>query len=243
MSVKFDFHTHTRYSDGKLGHIQIVEAAEAKGLGAIAFADHGPDLKVGVPREKLPQMLQDIQLAREDADIPVFASIEANILDVRGTIDVENKFIKRLDFLAIAIHNLETVGQIPVDIHDLEKVDRIKVAQEYLARATKAIERQRVDVFFHPFYFGIDLLLDIPYEDIEEFVRLAATRNVAMELNTKYKVPNDDFLRLCLREGVKLSVGSDAHKLAEVGRVGWALSALRKVGAKREDLMLDSVLK
>jgi len=243
MPVKFDLHTHTRYSDGKLSHVEIVEAAEAMGLQAVAFADHGPELKMGVPREKLPSMLRDMEIAREDADIPVLSSIEANILDSSGTIDIEGEFVKKLDFLAVAIHNLERVVRVPVGVGRLKKADRIKVAQEYLERATKAMERQKVDIFFHPFYFGIDLLLVIPFEDIKEFVRLAAAQNVAMELNVKYKVPNDDFLRLCLREGVKLSIGSDAHRLPEVGKVDWAISALRRVGAKQEDLVLNSVLR
>jgi putative hydrolase len=48
---------------------------------------------------------------------------------------------------------------------------------------------------------------------------------------------------LCLKKGVKLSVGSDAHRLAEVGRIDWALSTLKRVGAKREDLIFDSILR
>jgi histidinol phosphatase-like PHP family hydrolase len=85
----------------------------------------------------------------------------------------------------------------------------------------------------------------LPYltqEDIEDFVKLAAGRGTAMEVNVKYRAPSEDFLQLCLREGVKLSVGSDAHHPADVGKVGWALSALNKVGAKREDLILEKFL-
>jgi len=230
MAVKFDFHTHTRYSDGACSHAEIAEAAEARGLQAIAFTDHGPELSVGVQREKMSQMLQDIKIAREDADIPLLASIEANVMNGYGILDVEGDFIKKLDFLSIGIH-------------DIEKVDFGDNAHEYLLRATKAIERQRVDVFLHPFYFNVDLLPRLSKKEIEDFVDLAAARNVAMEINAKYKVPGDEFIKLCLKKGVKFSIGSDAHRLAEVGRIDWALSTLKRVGAKREDLVLDSFVR
>ncbi len=230
MQIKFDFHTHTRYSDGKCGHIEIVEAAEASGLKAIAFTDHGPGLPIGIAEEKLPQMLRDIDIAREDAGIPVLAGIEANVVDGGGSIDVDEKFIRKLDLLAVGIHHLGAS-------------DPIEMAQEYLARAIRAVERHEIAVFCHPFYFDVDLLQNLTSEEIEGFLRLAADNNVAMELNNKYKVPNDNFLRLCLREGVKLSLGSDAHRLSEVGNISWSLSALKRVGAKREDLVLDSFLR
>ncbi len=230
MPIKFDFHTHTRYSDGECSHFEIAEAAEAKGLEAIAFTDHGPDLSVGVSREKLDQMLQDIRLARQDAKIPLLAGIEANITNRYGVLDVDETFIRKLDLLSVGIHDIETAGGTDL-VH------------EYLARATKAIERQKIDVFSHPFYFDKNLLSGLSCDDIEEFIDLAAARNVAMEINAKYKVPDDSFLRLCLKKGVKLSVGSDAHRIAEVGRTDWAFSTLKRIGAKREDLVFDSIVR
>ncbi len=230
MSIKFDLHMHTIYSDGASGHIDMAEIAEARGMEAIAFTDHGPELVIGIARGKIPQMLQDIEIARQDANIQVLAGLEANVVDGWGGIDIEDEVINKLDFVMMAIHDLGTT-------------DRIEIAQEYLARATKAIEIHKVDVFSHPFYFFGDLMPELSHEDVREFVKLAAARNVAMEINVKYKVPGKDFLKLCFKEGVKLSIGSDAHKPAEVGKIDWALSALRYVGAKREDLILDSVLK
>ncbi len=231
MLAKFDFHLHTSYSDGTSAPPAMVEAAEARGMEAIAFTDHGPELIVGIPREKLGLMLQDIELAREDAGIPVLAGIEANVVDEGGRIDVEDDLAKRLDFLTLAIHHLRGTN------------DRLEMARDYLMRATRAIERWEADVFVHPFFLHHDLLPHISLEEIEDFLRLAAARGVAMEVNMKYKAPGDEFFAICLREGVKLSIGSDAHTPAEAGRIDWALAVLRRVGAKREDMILDAFLK
>ncbi len=229
MTAKFDFHIHTRYSDGACSHLEIAEAAQAKGLEAIAYTDHGPQLSVGILREKLDQMLQDVSLARTDSDLPVFASIEANVINEGGDLDVSEGLIKRLDFLTAGIHVIETPSCVDTP-------------HEYLARAIKSIERNKIDVLSHPFFFNSDLLSGLSRQEIEDFADLAASRGVAMEVSAKYKVPGDSFLKLCLKKGVKLSIGSDAHRLNEVGRIDWALSALSRVGAKREDLILDDVI-
>lgn len=231
MLPKFDFHLHTSYSDGTSAPPAMVEAAEARGMEAVAFTDHGPELSVGTPREKLDFMLQDIELAREDAGIPVLAGIEANVVDEGGRIDVGDDLAEKLDFLALAIHYLRGAN------------DRLEMARDYLMRATRAIERREADVFAHPFFLHHDLLPHLSREEIEDFLRLAAARGVAMEVNMKYKAPGDEFFALCLREGVKLSVGSDAHATADVGRIDWALGVLKRIGAGREDLILDRFLR
>lgn len=206
MPAKFDFHMHTMYSDGVGTAAAMVEMAEARGLEAVALTDHGPELSVGTPWEKLTPMLQDIGLAQEDAGIPVLAGIEANVVDEGGTIDVDDEFIGKLDILVIGVHKLEKAG------------NPVESARDYLERATHAIERHKIDVLAHPFYFHHDLAAHLLPEDLENFVKLAAGRGAAMEVNMKYRVPNEEFLRLCLREGVKLSIGTDAHTTGEVGR-------------------------
>lgn len=231
MPAKFDFHTHTLYSDGASTAAAMVEAAEARGLEAVAITDHGHESSVGVPREKFAPMLQDIELAREDAGIPVLAGIEANVVDEWGTIDSNDESVRKLDILLAGIHRLGRAR------------DPTELAREYLMRATNVIEHHKFDVFAHPFYFHQYLAPYLLPEDLEDFVKLAAGHEVAIEINIKYRTPDEEFLRLCLREGVKLSIGTDAHTTGEVGRVDWALGVLRRIGAKREDLILDRFLR
>lgn len=232
MLAEFDFHTHTSYSDGEGEAIAVVELAEARGLEAVAITDHGPEHEYGVPLRKIASLLRDIELAGRSAGIKVLKGMEANVVDRSGNIDLSEELTGKLDLLLVGIHGLKGFAGNQADL-----------AMAYLETATNVIMRQRVDVFAHPFYFNGYLVPYIPPEEIERFIMLAAERGVAMELNLKYRVPERDFLEPCMREGVKFSIGTDAHSVTEVGKIDWMLSMLRRLGAKRDDLILDRFLK
>jgi len=233
MLPKFDFHIHTSYSsDGEGTVASIVEAAETRELAAIAITDHGPELSVGISPEKIIPMLQDIELARKDARIPVFIGMEANIIGMDGQIDLEGWVVEKLDVVVVGLHKLDSSGHQPEEL-----------VREYLNAVMNVMERQRVDILAHPFHFHSYLAPHLSPDEIDQFAKLAAERGVAVELNSKYRVPDENLLRACLREGVKLSIGTDAHTVAEVGRVDWPMTMLRRVGARQEDMILDRFLR
>jgi len=232
MLPKFDFHVHTIYSDGESAAAAMIEAAEARGLMAAAITDHGPELSVGISPHKIIPMLQDIAAAREDAEIPVLAGIEANVVDADGTIDIDEKLIDRFDIIIMGIHKLRIFSHEPSEL-----------ARAYFHAIMKAMEHRRVDVLAHPFQLHRYLAPYLLREDIAAFSELAAKKGLAIELNSKYRVPDQGLLEACLREGVKLSIGTDAHTVAEVGMVDWPMAMLRRVGASQEDLILDRFLR
>jgi predicted metal-dependent phosphoesterase TrpH len=55
-----DLHTHTYYSDGTLGPMQLVELAKERGLDAIALTDH--DTTAGLPEARKAAALAGIEL-------------------------------------------------------------------------------------------------------------------------------------------------------------------------------------
>jgi len=231
MLPKFDFHIHTIYSDGTRPPKAMVEAAEARGLEAVAITDHGPELSVGISPAKIAPMLRDVEAAKEDAGILVLTGMEANIIDLSGAIDLNDGVIDKLDILVAGLHRLSSFGRDP------EALARI-----YLETVTNAMKRGQIDVLAHPFQFHGDLASHLSPRDIREFARTAAQNEVAIELNAKYHVPDRQLLLTCAEEGVKFSVGTDAHTPPEVGDVGWQEAMLRRIGAKREDLILGRFL-
>jgi putative hydrolase len=230
MQANFDFHVHSLYSDGTGSPAIMAEAAEARGLHGVAITDHGPELSVGIKRERITQAIEEMRSAKEEAGIPLLVGFEANVVNQNGDLDIEESITRQLDILVVGVHYLGKV------------FGPREMAREYLRRATEALVKNRCDVLAHPFFLHRSLTPYLHREDIEDFVELAAGRGVAMEVNEKYRAPEVDFLQLCLRKGVKLSVGSDAHTPAEVGRLDWTLSALKKAGAGQEDFVLKKFL-
>lgn len=231
MIPKFDFHVHTHYSDGTSEPVKMVEAATARGLKGIAITDHGPELSVGISPTKIGQMMNDVEIVKKDADIPVLLGIEANIIGLDGGIDIDEEALDRLELVVGGLHNLASPARVSEAI-----------AKDYLETVMNTIKLQKIDVLAHPFWFHEDLSKYISQEDMEDFAKLAMEKGVAIELNTKYHSPSREVLTTCLREGVKLSLGTDAHTPREVGDLTWQMNIIKKVGAKKEDLVLEEFL-
>ena len=157
--------------------------------------------------------------------------MEANVVNADGAIDLDDEVIKKLDILVIGLH---TLGGAPT---------QEELAKNYFLAIMGAMRRQRADVVAHPFRLHSYLAPYLPPEEISEFVKLAAEKGIAIEINSKYRVPDEELLRACLREGVKLSIGTDAHTAAEVGMVDWQMTMLKRIGANENDLILDKFLR
>ena len=230
MPARFDFHTHTSFTDGSGSVAAMVEAAEARGLEAVAITDHGPELSVGINPAKIAPMLEDIRNAREEAQIPVLAGMEVNIL-AGGRMDLNESVPGPLDLVVAGLHTLPSPAGSPEE-----------QAREYFNVLMDVLHRPRFDVLAHPFQFYKYLAIHLPREEIEALILELAGKGVAVEINSKYRVPDDFLIQACLREGVKLSIGTDAHSVAELGRIDWPLTMLRRAGARREDLILERFL-
>jgi putative hydrolase len=231
---RFDFHTHTKYSDGKASLFEVVEAAEAKRLSAVAITDHGPHLSVGILPEKIESMIREVEIVRENAQIPVLCGMEANVINQTGDIDLDEKTLKKLELLIISIHKL-----VPSE----EVWDPSSLAREYLTSILNAMKHTPADVVAHPFQLHQNLARYLSLDEIKEFAGVAADREIAVEINSKYLLPDEDFIKICLEAGAKISFGSDAHTAAEVGRLSWIISTAKRAGVKEEDLILNKFLR
>ncbi len=225
MLPKFDLHVHTFYSDGSSSVESVLEEAQRKKLEAVAITDHGPGLSVGAEARKLLQLFQEVKRMREETGFRILGGVESNI-SPEGGLDLEEGVLRELDLVVAGIHYLRA------------RDCRVQ-AEEYLEAVRRALRPPSFRILAHPLYYNKSLLPWISREEMEEFVEELANAEVAVELNSKYRAPDREFLQECLRRGVKLSVGTDAHHPAEVGTVEWQLTLLRRLGARREDLILD----
>jgi len=214
-----DLHTHTRFSDG-IGYIRDnIAEAERKSLRIVGISDHVHFFTPHV----LNSYLSLINQAKKESETIVLAGIEANILP--EGVDITDDMRKRLDYVIASVHMYFNLGS----------------HYKYLELVKPAIQDENVDIIGH---FG-NVFPYIGYpsiEDYKEIVNLAEEYGKGFEISARYRVPELDFIKLCIKRGVKLVFGSDAHQPKDVGNINWSLKAFKKAGGKKEDLLFSELL-
>jgi histidinol phosphatase-like PHP family hydrolase len=105
--------------------------------------------------------------------------------------------------------------------------------------ATERILAADVDVLAHPFRIFRRNERPMPTELFEPVAEMLAATGVAAEINFHTNEPDPRFFETCMARGVRISLGSDAHALYEVGEFAPHLEVLRQAGAGSD---LDAVL-
>ena len=212
-----DLHTHTTYSDGTGSVPENIAAAEQKGLKLLGISDH---IHYLTPKS-LNRYVREIRQWGESAEIVVLAGVEANI--TQDGVDITVDIARKLDYVIASVHLW------------------VETPEEHVELVKLALQDDNVDVIGH---FGASFpYTGYPSEDyLEEILDLAEANGKAFEISSRYKVPEPDFIRKCIRRGIKLTFASDAHWPRSVGNVSWSEKVFRKAGGRKEDLLFSEFL-
>jgi histidinol phosphatase-like PHP family hydrolase len=72
-------------------------------------------------------------------------------------------------------------------------------------------------------------------ERMEKVIEAALRYGVAIEINSRYRLPAETFLRIARKAGVKFSFGSNIHG-PDVGQLDYCVEMARQLGLTRRDL-------
>ncbi len=125
-------------------------------------------------------------------------------------------------------------------VHSLDRKENLPLLKREFLDRTEALLRYGVSILAHPFrIFRWGYGMRAPEDLFVPVAALLKQYGVAAEINFHCNEPYPEFLEICLREGVKISLGSDSHNLYEVGFFQPHLHLLRELGVYEK---LDSVL-
>jgi putative hydrolase len=192
MNLKEDYHIHTNYndhSDSNLTVKNVVKEAERKGLEIIALTEH-----VRESSKWIPNYLNEISNYKEKTKVKVISGFEAKILS-DGNIDCREEIAR--DYFIIASFHTKYYDKA-IWINALKKV----------------IENKYVNVIGH---LAPENSFQINTEEIEEFAKLLSKHDKIVEVNAKYQMPPENWVKIFIKRGVKFHLGSDAHSLSEIG--------------------------
>lgn len=215
MKFILDSHTHTIASGHAYNTMrEMVLSAKEKGLELICITDHGP---------KMPGAFSDFYFMNFEAveknqfGVELLLGSEVNIMDYDGTLDLNEKILKRMDIVIASLH-------LPC----IEPGTKEENTRAYL----NVMKNPYVNIIGHP----DDSIFLVDYEAL---VIGAKENNVLLELNNSslnpdnYRintVENDiEMLNLCKKYNVSIVVGSDAHADTAVGNHDLALELINTV--------------
>jgi putative hydrolase len=131
------------------------------------------------------------------------------------------------DLLVGAIHEIPGAEKGVTPLAEVEAL---------FLRDVRRLLAHPIDVLAHPFRFFARKGLPKPAHLYPAVADLLAARGVAAEINFHTNQPEPDFFRICLERGVKISLASDAHDLAEFGEFAPHLRVLSAAGAGPADI-------
>lgn len=253
---KVNYHIHTRYGDGedKMTIEAIVRESERLGFDSIGITEH---LSVREHLPRFPKILDAISSIDTELELYFGAEVielgqdfdTALTAPLHICITEEDRVRLKLDFVIGASHSVW--------------IDRGKFTTKKFVDIQHRFhcffaQHPLVDVVGHPWSFpkkGFDAwgfpwfndMSVIPEEYHLEFAQLAVENNTAVEVNSlaiffnadysdKVKEQYKEFIRLLADHGVKLSVGSDAHRLEGLKTALAAGEILEEIGIKASQL-------
>jgi len=234
-----DLHTHTVYSHGRGTIEDNVRAACKRGLWSVGITDHGPNhLFIGIKGPAaFRRMQQEIAKLRcRYPQIEILFGVEANIIDVDGTIDVPPGILQEMDLLLVGFHKLVRPRSLAALKAGAQNVvagwtgrRSLSLRRLNTAAITAAVRRYPIDVITHP-----GLQFDI---DTSELAEVCAEQGTALEISSAYCAKLEGYVREALKTSVRFVISSDAHEPERVGDFTCALALVERVPVPRERLL------
>jgi histidinol phosphatase-like PHP family hydrolase len=216
-SLRGDLQMHTRWSDGSGSTAEMAAAGEERGYDYIAITDHSKGLKIAGGIDETALAKQGEEIAAVNASnkasggkITVLRSIEMN-LNPRGEGDMEPRCLRQLALVLGSFHS------------------SLRKMEDQTGRYLSAIRNPHVHVLGHPRGRIYNFRLGLTADWTRVFAE-AARLDKAVEIDS-YPDRQDlnlALLRIARHEGVRISLGTDAHHPWQFGFIELGLAAALK---------------
>lgn len=225
MEILLDTHTHTLASTHAYSTVlEMAARARELNMEAIAITDHAP----AIPDGAHPWHFLNLKnIPREIYGVKILYGAEVNILDLDGSIDLDDDILAKLDVVNASIHAPCYKGA---------------GAKDHTSAYETVVNNPHIDIICHS---GSPAFA----YDYEKIINLAKENHKLMEINNhsffvrKTSVPNcRKIAQLCKEKGVGIVVSSDAHITFDLGDYTRALDMLREIDFP-EKLIMNRNLK
>ena len=221
--IKGDFHIHSNYSDGVAKIEELAKEARKYKYEYIGISDHSQSLRIanGLSVKEVHKKIEEIkEVNKKVKGVRVFCGTEVDILS-NGKLDYPDSLLKQMDVVIAAIHT------------------GFKQSKAQLTkRIISACKNKYVNIIAHPTgrLWGIREGYEI---DLDQILKAARDYNVALEINCypeRLDINDSGALR-AKRAGVKLALGTDAHRLEQFAFMGLGVDVGRRGWLEKKDVI------
>ena len=215
MKALFDLHTHTIGSGHAFSTIkENIEEAQKIGLKVLGSSDHAP---------AMPGAFHEFYLGnckvipKQMGDLRVLWGTEVNVLDYDGKIDMEEKLLRKMDYVIASLH-----PHICIQPGTIEENTRAVI---------NVMDNPYVKIIGHPDDDRIPV-------DLEKVVQAAVEKKVVLEVNNSSLNPLAsrqggkknimELLRLAKEYHAYIIMGTDSHICYQIGKFEDAEAALNE---------------
>ncbi|MBE0633616.1 DNA polymerase/3'-5' exonuclease PolX, partial [Candidatus Bathyarchaeota archaeon] len=212
--IRGDLHVHTDYSHAIDPLEDMVRKAIDMKLDYLAITDHSQSLAIarGLKEDKLMEQINEVKrLDDEYSEIRLLTGTECDIKS-DGSMDYSDEVLEQLDWVVASIH-----------------IGMQRDEETITSRIIDAIHNPYTRVIGHP--TGRLIQKRNPYEvNLDKIFEAAAEQKVFMEINcspSRLDLRDVD-ARRAKEAGVKLTLGSDAHSVAQMEFLPLGVSVARR---------------
>ncbi len=229
--LKGDLQVQTNWTDGKNSIEEMAKAAIAVGLDYIVITDHTKRLAManGLDEKRIRQQWKEIDEINKKLEpenlknkkpFKILKGTECDILK-DGSMDLPDEILEKLDVVGASVHSLFNLSK-----------------EEQTERVKKAMNNPNVDIIFHP--TGRLINKRPAYEvDMDELIAEAKKTGTVLEIDA---FPDrldlkDEYIRKCVKTGVKMSIDSDAHAAVHFNVLEFGIAQARRGWAEKKDIV------
>ncbi|BDG07043.1 DNA polymerase/3'-5' exonuclease PolX [Anaeromyxobacter paludicola] len=216
-------HCHTRFSDGRATLEELARAADALGMEYLTVTDHSPAASYagGVGLDRLQAQWDEIARVQALVKVRLLRGTESDILE-DGALDYPDRILEQLDVVVASVHSRFRQGE-----------------DEMTRRLVRAMRLPFFKIWGHA--LGRLLLEREPFAcRMEEVLDAAAeSGKAAVEVNgdPKRLEMTPEHLRLARARGLPVVLSVDAHSVAALGHLRWAVATARRGWVTRDAVL------
>ncbi|HOV67564.1 MAG TPA: DNA polymerase/3'-5' exonuclease PolX [Methanoregulaceae archaeon] len=220
--LRGDLHVHSTWSDGALSLDELAAEGTRRGYEYLIVSDHSETLRVagGLSGRDLAEQRHAIEMINRSSPCRLIAGVEVDLL-ADGSTGLPNRVLTDLEVVIASVHS--SLRQDP---------------DQMTRRLIAACENEHVDIIGHPTGRLIGRREPVAV-DLVRLIEAAAGTGTALEINASpFRLDLDDLSARAARDrGVRLSIGSDAHRPDELGHLGHGLATARRGWCTAEDIL------